>query len=436
MPQEEYIPLFRKMLSCVLNYKDELSDKILIHSHIAKMEDATFGKVFSPLFECDRIKYILSPLVVIKSLPDLNKWEKYLSVKDDDKALYRLYDAVAGCFNHQSQASTDCRWFKIMTMIAQDRFKFPIEMQKLFEEIIDYPNAGDMRKIRPAIRSAEIATRNIFYDDSSVHQNGYNEDFWSEWQIKSECIINIDDVKYSNQDRSAIFGRVHAIYEQINEHFQSTLITTKVDAKHDAAFGLVFFICHLTTVCLLNPNGHTTVGRIALRAVVEAYINLSYLSHHDNPTVWMQYRNYGNGQNRLAYLKTVKDPEGANFISRETLEQLANEDMWHEFLDIKLGAWDGKDLRKMAVEAKVKDVYDRYYNVLSAYVHANWMAVRHSVFGQCMNPLHRFHRIPLPPKTFSEDVIPDMIKLLNLSLDRLNHLYPQFKPRIHTAEKG
>lgn len=52
----------------------------------------------------------------------------------------------------------------------------------------------------------------------------------------------------------------------------------------------------------------------------------------------MQYRNYGAGLSKLAYLKNVNEKNMPSFITKELLEQLANEDMWMEFQDIKLGA--------------------------------------------------------------------------------------------------
>jgi uncharacterized protein DUF5677 len=104
--------------------------------------------------------------------------------------------------------------------------------------------------------------------------------------------------------------------------------------------------------------------------------------------------------------------------------------MWLEFQDIKLGAWADKNLRKMAEEAGEKAFYDRYYDALSGYVHGNWLAVRHAVFGPCLNPLHRFHRIPLPPRLLIDDAVPDLRKICNLALDKFAHLYPPFKMRL------
>jgi hypothetical protein len=48
----------------------------------------------------------------------------------------------------------------------------------------------------------------------------------------------------------------------------------------------------------------------------------------------------------------------------------------------------------------------------------------------CLNPLHRFHRIPAPPKSYMPSILPDACKLVNRMVDDLNHLYPSFKQRL------
>jgi hypothetical protein len=48
----------------------------------------------------------------------------------------------------------------------------------------------------------------------------------------------------------------------------------------------------------------------------------------------------------------------------------------------------------------------------------------------CLNPLHRFHRIPAPSKSYMPSILPDACKLVNRMIDDLNHLYPSFKQRL------
>jgi hypothetical protein len=115
------------------------------------------------------------------------------------------------------------------------------------------------------------------------------------------------------------------------------------------------------------------------------------------------------------------------------MEQLflwANEDMWHEYQNIDFGSWAKKNLREIAQEAGVKETYDKHYPILSNTSHAHWPAIREMVFTQCINPLHRFHRIVDTPHFSYENLAAEMCKLLNQMLDDLNHLYPTFKPRL------
>ena len=79
---------------------------------------------------------------------------------------------------------------------------------------------------------------------------------------------------------------------------------------------------------------------------------------------------------RSLFLKTIDFEEAPDYIDIERLEMLANEDAWIETKDIKLGAWADKNLRAMAQEVGVKDVYDQYYDWTSGFVHGHWGSVR------------------------------------------------------------
>jgi hypothetical protein len=213
-----------------------------------------------------------------------------------------------------------------------------------------------------------------------------------------------------------------------------TCKTTSIDARHDSAFGLVFYSLQLAAFVLREGIDQTIQGRLALRVSLEGFVTLKYLVKYDDEKLWMQYRNYGSGQTKLALLKNLRDESLPSFIDLHELEFLANEDAWMEFRDINLGVWADKNLRKMAEEAGAKDVYDKYYDILSGFVHGSWSAVRDAVFAVCANPLHRFHRIPMPPRFRMRSVARDLFKIGNQSLDQLASLYPPFKVRLKFPE--
>jgi hypothetical protein len=136
----------------------------------------------------------------------------------------------------------------------------------------------------------------------------------------------------------------------------------------------------------------------------------------------------------LSFLKHITAESVPEYIRIEELEMHANADLWMEFQEINLGAWNNKNLREMARHAGVKSVYDRYYDWPSDFVHATWSAVRDTCFGMCSNPLHKFHRIAILPRVDMPDTVIDAGRLVNLLLDELNKIYPTFKTRVNTKK--
>jgi hypothetical protein len=134
---------------------------------------------------------------------------------------------------------------------------------------------------------------------------------------------------------------------------------------------------------------------------------------------------YGAGQAKLAFLKAQQlEKDLPTFIDEDALYQIANEDIWQEFLDIDIGHWARSNLRKLATDSGAKELYDRYYDWASAFVHAQWGAVRDTNFVTCHNPLHRFHRIPRLGHRRLSSVDTDVIALVNEMLTFLEELYP------------
>ena len=428
-PREEALTHFRAVLRKVQDHKEIFGDEVsLEHSRLSGFNEDQFDILFSDLCKLEVVQYSLSPLLFFENLPDRAHWVKLLPDPTPDH-WNLLASAVAVVLDHQSLESTDCRWLKIMALILAEKLHLPQSMDERLEAYLNYPNVGDQKSVRGSIRALEMTTRpgaNPFAKETPI----WNGQFWTECWEKTECIRLNPDEDATEIDRSALLPQIISLHSALSVHFEQTTMTTAADPRHDGAFGLVFYILQLLYFSILQSVGATVQGRVALRSAVEAYITLAYLVEKDDPTIWLQYRNYGNGQAKLAYLKRLNLADAPSFINEELLEQFANEDVWIEYLDIKLGAWADKNLRAMAEQAGVKPFYDAHYDTLSGYVHANWTAVRHATFTQCANPLHRLHRIPVPPRLLNGDVVSDLAKICNLALDKIAHLFPSFGMRV------
>ena len=447
LERSECLDLFR---SVPINAREKLpeaeyKDSNLVHNFLSLLTARQFDLLFEKVLANAKAKNLLSALLLVKCLPDRAHWERVLDAPNPEVHWQVIARAVGICFYHQSQEATDVRWIKNMHIIIMGKVHFPEMFSEHIEELLLYPDKGDMRSVRSSIRAMELMTR-MFEEPDQERATGeepppytlppqHNEQFWKEMLEETGCYI-VEKRTLPVLPLKSIKSEIFGIYHAVSNHFNTTLTHTGIDAKHDAAFGLTLYALTLA----LNVSmgyGHVLVeGRMVLRSIMEAFVILRYLNFKNDANLWKKYRSDGSGKTKLAFLKHCEAEELPDFIDFPHMEKLANEDMWLEFQDIELGQWAKSDLRTMATECGIKDVYDKYYDWSSGYTHSQWICVRDTVFTVCANPLHRFHRIPVMPKMNMPSVIPDACKIINRMLDELNNLYPSFKPRlkVHTKE--
>lgn len=447
MDRKEYLQLFRLVVTDTREQLETAKELHVTHNFLATATEQEFDTMFGAVLRNESAKSHLAALLLVSTFPDLHHWQRCLQEPDRSSGLKTLARAVGESFDHQSQISTDVRWLKVMSqIIIRQRVMFGPGFEEQIEEYRLYPDKGDMRKVRPSIRALEVGLReNEFFTDSDGKPQAdlprqlpadYAEDFWREMRGTTGC-FPADTAKKPKAGDPEVMGEIVDILRDLERHFHATEITTATDPRHDGAFGIVAYALHLLVHAVSTPAHSRVEGRIILRTIVEAFITFSYLAKKDDATIWLQYRSAGSGQIKLAFLKNIREEDAPGFVDLSILEGLANEDRWMEFQDIPLGHWANLNLRKIAEEAGVKDVYDRYYDWSSNYTHSQWGAVRDAAFTTCLNPLHRFHRIPTFMKGDMPSIISDCCKILNRMLDELNQLYPAFKPRIkaHKSSK-
>jgi hypothetical protein len=425
LERDSYLRLFREVIRRACKTGEQRLVGTLQHSSLVHEKPDVFEQSFGGVFSDDQASNVLPALLLFDGLPDREHWAKHLPAPDPENHWHVLSRAVARTTDHQSQESTDCRWLRVFLAVTQKKMLIQAELER---EIAEYPNLGDMRMVRPLIRSAEAA---LDQSGTGFQTPPWADNFWNECWTKTDCA----QAHRRDEPVKEISGAVTElgqIYAAAMLHFRRTLRTTGIDPRHDAAFGLVMYGINLAYSVCIGEAHQRVVGRTVIRSMTECYITLAFLLKRDQLALWQKYRSYGSGQAKLAFLKSfdLEDPSLPEYLDPTELEAMANEDAWLEFVTIDVGNWTGLDLRKMSEEANVKPIYDKYYTWPSGYVHGQWGAVRDTNFGICLNPLHRFHRIPAPPRVSMGSVAPAAFKLTNLLLELLNAAYPTFKPRM------
>jgi hypothetical protein len=424
LPREGYIALFRHFAEAMLKHEPAATRPFDISlSGLSRIDEHIFDTFIQPLTAIPQCAQVLSALMVLDDYPGKKRWERHLGGNMFEDGWKPLMRAVVRTLDHQSQESTDCRWFRVLCFMAGDKLKLP--SKEMVYEYVEYPHRGDQRRVRPMIRASEGALNDLLGSTGD-----WSERFWAQCLQRIPCwplSLCRDD---SEPEIGTTVTRVRDVYSALARHQQKTVETTAVDAKHDAAFGMCLYGLALLQDLMRIGASRSISGRMTLRTLSELVITLAYLIHKNDPDVWRSYRIFGAGQAKLQYLKLGELSKDTTYVDTGTLVELSNEDMWEEFLPIELGNWANSNLRDLSVEAGVKDIYDEFYAWTSTYAHGHWGAVRDSVFVTCGNPLHRLHRIAREVPQNPPDVLPDACRLIDRLLSLLESCYPGFAERV------
>lgn len=373
--------------------------------------------------------HLLRPLLLLDCIPQKPRWRAAIGQDAEFSDWGLLEAAVGSCFNHQSQGATDLRWLTVFFETALGRIHLPYteEGKRWRETLIRYPECSEeeLKSARPFVRSTEGAIRTEKYCKTK-----FTGELWPELFVKTDCTLI--QIKSAPLMSRLSVHHISLVREAVTVRYSASLKSSSPDTKADAVFGAALYglrcIAELSDSDALRQG---VAGRALLRTILELRINLAYLLKLDSDELWGAFRKYGASQAKLALLK-LDAAEGTlpSFLNEETLEAIASEDLYHEFLDIPLGSWSGGDLRKLSDKSGSKEDYDKFYGWASTFVHGHWCAMRDSEFTTCLNPLHRFHRVVRPASRALEDSLPDAVHLLNEILTQVECAYPGGLPRL------
>ena len=430
LPRENALNVFRRVAKYIEDLPEDDKFDDVTHTGLSKLPYERLDDVLAIITHQQEQREVLVSLLLLDELPGREAWEQALNIESVSEDWTPLMKSVWHTLWHQEQESTDCRWLTVLCKMMAGKmkcaFENPEESRQWVNEILYYPNEGDLSKVSASIRAAEIQ---IGFGQS--HQSEWAAKFWRQCLAKTPCFPINTNFPSTQNLKGTTREHLSKVYNLLVEHTDHTRTTSSVDARHDTVFGLGLYSLSLLQELLQVGSNHSISGRTTLRTIVESFITLAYLAKKDDPELWQKYRVYGTGQAKKAFLK-LDDSENEipSFVDRNTLEQLANEDRSQEFQTIDLGHWAEMNLRKMSEDAGVKDVYDRFYDWTSIFSHGHWPAIHDVVFNTCGNPLHRLHRIPRQYPRTLPDVVPDACQLVDKILEIVSQLYPHFQDRV------
>lgn len=421
LPREKALIIFRGVGRYIHSLPEGEKFSDITHSGLAALTSDKLRDVLKVIVCSPEAATALSPLLLFAELPGVEIWREFLVGADPRLGWDALKVAVARTLFHQSQESTDCRWLRVLVASLAGKLVLAKGDTEKAREILEYPNFGDLRKVRPSIRATEGVI-----GSQAGNSTEWPSKFWQQCMKDTPCFPLEAKRECGEIEPATTKERVCEVFSELNKHFYQTQTTTDVDSRHDAAFGMGLYCVSILEELLRLGMASSLISRVALRTLTECCITLAYLLAKESPDLWKSYRAYGAGQAKLSFLKLEASSNQPTSVDSETLSQLANEDAWQELVPVELGHWDKSDLRKMSEEVNIKDVYDQFYGWTSTYLHGQWCAIRDSVYDTCGNPLHRLHRVPRSEAHSLPDVVLDACRLTDRVLDLVSAAYPKF----------
>lgn len=140
----------------------------------------------------------------------------------------------------------------------------------------------------------------------------------------------------------------------------------------DVLLGLLARAYQLWVVALLSPAASTTpVAPLILRALADSIITTAWIAA--NPESASQYKLYSAGRLKLLseHWRARSTESTKEFVKEyaDQLTEMAATERWTAVLAVDLGNWNGKDIRTMATDVGLKDLYDLSYSPMSADAH-------------------------------------------------------------------
>lgn len=424
----QYLELFRKISDFVV--ENWYSDVTL--SWIKDRKNDTKEKFINLLISSNNnTKAILSPLLLFEDLPWIEFRKKYLDtgVSKDDM-VHGLAESLFYTLEWWSEESTDIRWLRVICLIKSWKIRFNNNVEDAINNILSYPNVWDIKSVESSIRSMEMIP--LTTSTSEWPKIFWKESFklapchtWIELnpEIEKNRIKEIEEsAKFSHES----FEKYASKLTKIIPYYDNLIMKKWRVLSNEILFWMSVYAIQLFLEFSSTISRVGIIWRLSMRCLVEIYITLSYLIYKDKKwePIRNEYYNYWLWQLKLIYSKYEEQQFKSWIVNTWWLNDIVNRELRDEYIPINLWNRDKLNLRDMSIEAWLKDIYDKYYDYCSWYMHCTRWAMREASFDMCMTPLHGVHNTFELSVPLISDVIFDASEILEKIIGLLKEHYP------------
>jgi Family of unknown function (DUF5677) len=323
---------------------------------------------------------------------------------DPDVGIPYLKGAVTRLFPGHGHLSSQCRVLTFTRIFVHGRITIPDK--PVFSEILPrYPHRVTEEEANE-VESDFRAMFAAFWGSPDFITTDWPKHFWRHSYAVSACeqpiaAVEVVDEVVEATDQ-ALMSVKHA-FDKLAGAWKLAAGEAALDIyapeRDEVFFGLLSRQFRLFKAMLTSPTMWSSgIARMMLRVMADTQILLTWLIQQNDPAKFQRFRKYSLGKLKLykLHLEGLASESGldAADIEEELADQI-NEEIWEELLPIDVGnVFGATTTRAMADASGLGDLYRLIFNPGSADVHGDWVSLTAYDLNRCVNPLHRFHRLP------------------------------------------
>jgi len=197
------------------------------HTGLSQMDPELLHGFLSELTPTEKSRLVLRPLLLFDDLPAREAWVEALKMEPETSDWNNLMHAVALALDHQSQEATDCRFIRLMAVIAGGLLHVPKQM---LDEYLAYPNVN-LHKVRPSIRANEIAMGGM---SGLTTNHEWSAKFWAQCLRDTECWpLHVEVASAKGPQIKTTLSRVQEVKTLLIDHCNRMRSSSSVDARYD-----------------------------------------------------------------------------------------------------------------------------------------------------------------------------------------------------------
>lgn len=344
--------------------------------------------------------------------------------------------ALTECNDGRSEISTFCKALLHRQWVKAGRLSIAFETD-IPELLHKYPfnsTKDEFDHVNAHIR-ASFNMLIGFEEERAAASLDWSRRFWrTNWSLF--LCRRPDPAIPSSSSRADVEAAIKRMAENL-QHLEDDVLqaATKADPdlynpdRFEVMTGVVVRAIRQAWSVVTTPSlWSTEIGSSPLRSVVESLITVAWLNQREDPAMYTRYKDYGRGRLKLqmlhleAFVDSQEDPKQETLDYLDQLRKRVNDDVYEEFQDIDLSStFSGVSMRQMAKEAGMEVDYQLYFAPASGIAHGEWSSLDRYALVRCLNPLHRFHRIP--QKTYGFSLDSDLALMVLSYVERLVDLY-------------